>query len=138
MITGKPFDLEILTPSGLAFEGKVEAVSLPAKDKPFQVLANHAPIVAELAIGAITLNDSQNKKQTFATSGGFVQVAHNKVSCVVETAEESGSIDVQRALEAKRRAEERLARRGEVDFVRAELSLARSLNRLRVAQYRGL
>jgi F-type H+-transporting ATPase subunit epsilon len=133
MTTGKPFDLEIVTPSGLAFEGKVEAVAVPGKDKPFQVLANHAPVVAELGIGAIIFNDNANKNTTFATSGGFVQVLNNKVSCVVETAEDSGSIDVQRAQEAKKRAEERLAKRSEHDAMRAELSLARSLNRLRVA-----
>lgn len=133
MTTGKPFDLEIVTPSGLAFEGKVEAVLVPGKDKPFQVLANHAPVVAELGIGAIKFNDSSNKDTFYATSGGFVQVLNNKVSCVVETAEEAGSIDVQRALEAKQRAEERLAKRSEHDAVRAELSLARSLNRLKIS-----
>lgn len=133
MTTGKSFDLEIITPTGLAFEGKVEAVTVPATDKPFQVLANHAPIMAELGIGAIKFNDSANKATLFATSGGFVQVLNNKVSCVVETAEEALSINAERALEAKKRAEERLAKRSEHDAARAELSLARSLNRLRIA-----
>ncbi len=133
MTTGKPFDLEIITPSGLAFEGKVEAVTVPAKDKPFQVLANHAPIMAELGIGAIKFNDGANKITLFATSGGFVQVLKNKVSCVVETAEESLTIDAARALEAKKRAEERLAKRTEHDAIRAELSLARAINRLNLA-----
>lgn len=133
MTTGKSFDLEIITPTGLAFEGKVEAVTVPASDKPFQVLANHAPIMAELGIGAIKFNDSANKTTLFATSGGFVQVLNNKVSCVVETAEEALSINAERALEAKKRAEERLAKRSEHDATRAELSLARSLNRLKIA-----
>lgn len=133
MTTGKPFDLEIITPSGLAFEGKVEAVLVPASDKPFQVLANHAPTVATLGIGAIVFNDSANKVSKYATSGGFVQVLNNKVSCVVETAEDASSIDVQRAQEAKRRAEERLAKRAEHDTLRAEASLARAINRLRIA-----
>jgi F-type H+-transporting ATPase subunit epsilon len=133
MITGKPFDLEIVTPSGVAFEGKVEAVTVPAEDRPFQVLYNHAPIVAQLAIGAITFNDSQNHVTLFATSGGFVHVLENKVSCVVETAEESRNIDVERALQAKQRAEEYLTKRSEHDRMRAELSLARSINRLKIA-----
>jgi F-type H+-transporting ATPase subunit epsilon len=133
MTTGKSFDLEIVTPSGLAFEGKVEAVTVPGKDKPFQVLANHAAVVAELGIGAIKFNDSTDKSTFYATSGGFVQVLNNKVSCVVETAEEAGSIDVQRAQEAKRRAEERLAKRTEHDALRAEVSLARALNRIKIS-----
>jgi F-type H+-transporting ATPase subunit epsilon len=133
MTTGKPFDLEIVTPSGLAFEGRVEAVTVPGKDKPFQVLFNHAPIVAELGIGTIKFNDGADQTTLYATSGGFVQVLANKVSCVVETAEEAGSINAQRALEARKRAEERLAKRAEHDALRAELSLARSLNRLKIA-----
>ncbi|MCS6809383.1 MAG: ATP synthase F1 subunit epsilon [Bacteroidota bacterium] len=133
MITGKPFNLEIVTPSGVVFEGMVESVSLPAVDKPFQVLANHAPLVATLGIGAIIFQDSTQKVSIYATSGGFVQVLHNKVSCVVETAEDASSIDVIRAQESKRRAEERLAKRSECDVVRAEASLARALNRLKVA-----
>jgi F-type H+-transporting ATPase subunit epsilon len=60
-------------------------------------------------------------------------VLNNKVSCVVETAEESVSINVERAGEAKKRAEERLAKRAEHDAARAELALARSLNRLKIA-----
>ena len=133
MTTGKPFALEIVTPSGLAFEGSVESVTVPGSYLPFQVLANHAPIVAELGVGAITFNDSQNKVTRYATSGGFVQVQDNKVSCVVETAEEASAINMPRALEAKRRAEERLAQRPEHDAKRAELSLARSMNRLKVS-----
>lgn len=133
MTTGKSFDLEIVTPSGLAFEGKVEAVTVPGKDKSFQVLANHAAVVAELGIGAIKFNDSADKSTFYATSGGFVQVLNNKVSCVVETAEEAGSIDVQRAQEAKRRAEERLAKRTEHDALRAEVSLSRAMNRIKIS-----
>ncbi len=131
MVTGKPFTIEIVSPSKVEYEGEVEAVSVPGAYAPFQILHNHAPIIAELEIGTIRFNDSQDKETVYACGGGFVQVKDNFVSIVVESAEESGSIDIDRAVEAKQRAEERLRKREEYDRKRAELSLARAVNRLR-------
>ncbi len=136
MITGKPFDLEIVTPSRIEFTGKVESVSVPGSYRPFQILYNHAPIVAELEIGEIHFNDSDDQDTIYASGGGFVQVLNNKVSIVVESAEEAGSIDIERALEAQQRAEDRLKRREEYDFKRSKLALARAINRLKIAGYK--
>lgn len=133
MLTGKPFDLEIITPEGLEFEGRVESVTVPGAMGRFQVLYNHAPIISELEIGVIKFNDSRDNETMYATSGGFVQVLNNKVSIIVETAEESGSIDVQRALAAKKRAEEELRRSDRLSQQKAQLALERAINRLRVA-----
>lgn len=133
MLTGKPFSLEIVTPEGLEFEGKVEAVTVPGAMGRFQVLYNHAPIISEVEIGVIKFNDSRDDETIYATSGGFVQVLDNKVSVIVETAEASGSIDVQRALAAKKRAEEEIAQRDRIGAKKAQLALQRAMNRLRVA-----
>lgn len=133
MLTGKPFDLEIITPEGVEFEGKVESVTVPGAMGRFQVLYNHAPIISELEIGVIKFNDSRDNEMLYATSGGFAQVLDNKVSIIVETAEESGTIDVQRALAAKKRAEEELAQRNKVSAQKAQIALERAINRLRVA-----
>lgn len=133
MLTGKPFDLEIITPEGMEFEGRVESVTVPGAMGRFQVLYNHAPVISELEIGVIKFNDSRDNETLYATSGGFVQVLDNKVSIIVETAEESGTIDVQRALTAKKRAEEELAHRDKISAQKAQLALERAINRLRVA-----
>lgn len=133
MLTGKPFFLEIVTPEGLEFEGEVEAVTVPGTMGRFQVLYNHAPIISEVEIGVIKFNDSRDDETIYATSGGFVQVLDNKVSIIVETAEASGSIDVQRALAAKKRAEEDIAQRDRIGAKKAQLALQRAMNRLRVA-----
>lgn len=133
MLTGKPFELEIITPEGLEFEGTVESVTVPGAMGPFQVLYNHAPVISELEIGVIKFNDSRDNETLYATSGGFVQVLNNKVSIIVETAEAAGSIDVQRALAAKKRAEEEMARRDRLGQEMARAALERAVNRLRVA-----
>lgn len=135
MLTGKPFDLEIITPERIAFEGKVESVTVPGAYRPFQILFNHAPIIAELEVGQLRFNDSSDKHSLYATGGGFVQVLNNKVSIVVESAEDSHDINVDRALEAKKRAEERLRNRDEIDYHRAKFALVRAMNRLKTAHY---
>lgn len=137
MITGKPFSLEIVAPESMVYEGSVDSVTLPGVDGQFQMLHNHAPIISALQIGSISLTDAAGTHHIFATGGGFVQMLNNKTSIVVESAEESTSIDIQRALEAKRRAEDRLRQRELFDSKRAEISLMRALNRLRIAGYSG-
>jgi F-type H+-transporting ATPase subunit epsilon len=134
MITGKPFDVEIVTPERVMFEGKADSVTVPGTHTPFQMLYNHAPIVSSLGVGAIVITDDAGKTTIYATSGGFVQMLHNKASVVVETAEDVSTIDAKRAAEAKRRAEDRLANRTEYDADRSQLALARAVNRLNLSK----
>jgi len=137
MLTGKPFALEIVTPEGIVFEGMVEMVQVPGTLGPFQVLYGHAPIISELDIGITRFNDSEDNESIWATSSGFAQFFHNKMTLVVETAEDATTIDIQRALAAKRRAEALLAKKEAVDFHRAQISLLKALNRLKAAQLVG-
>ena len=72
-------------------------------------------------------------EKLLATSGGFLEVKNNRISLVVESAEFAEQIDVERAKSAEKRAKERLAKKGEVDMLRAEMALTRALNRLKVS-----
>jgi F-type H+-transporting ATPase subunit epsilon len=70
----------------------------------------------------------------YATGGGYLEVRDNKVVVLVESAERPEEIDVERARAARARAEGRLKSHDpSFDAVRAELALARALNRLRLA-----
>jgi F-type H+-transporting ATPase subunit epsilon len=129
----KVFDLKVITPSGKEFEGKVSSVTCPGTVGSFQVLYNHAPLLSSLDIGPIEIG-AADKTLSMAVSGGFAQVYHNSVLILAETAELSDRIDVERASEAKKRAEDRLsAHRKEIDVRRAEAALHRAINRLKVA-----
>jgi F-type H+-transporting ATPase subunit epsilon len=75
----------------------------------------------------------------FACSGGFLQVAENRVIVLADTAERADEIDEARAEEARRRAEALLRDRDKLsrdELFRAESSLRRAIVRLRVARYR--
>lgn len=86
-------NIDIVTPQRIIFSGKCVSVSLPGAKSPFQVLYNHAPIVSALELGAIKIVNEDNNEVLYATEGGFVEVLDNRVSIVVETAEESSEIN---------------------------------------------
>ena len=128
--------LEVITPSKAAYKGKVISVTVPGTQGNFQILSNHAPIMSSLEIGVIKIVEDDNKELIFATSGGTVEVVDNKITILAESFESKDEIDAKRAEEAKKRAQERLAKRKteKIDDLRAELALKRAINRLKVLE----
>ncbi len=130
----KSFHLEIVTPKRTVFSADVESFSAPGVVGGFQVLKSHAPLLSSIRVGEVKIIGVDEKELRFATSGGFVEVHHNKVVMLAETAERSDEIDIERAKQAKERAQRRLAeRRLEIDLERARFSLLRSINRMKIA-----
>jgi F-type H+-transporting ATPase subunit epsilon len=131
----KPFEVQILTPNGSVYNGTVTGIKLPGTEGNFEVLHNHASLMSGLEVGVISIKNDA-KVDYIAVSGGFVEVNSNKVTVLAESAEPKEEIDLQRALQAKKRAEERLAaeKKNAVDQIRAELALNRAVNRIKVAQ----
>lgn len=130
----KAFKLEIITPHRVVFKDEATSVSAPGVVGGFQVLYNHAPILAGLEIGELKVKDTSGNDITYATTGGFLEVKDNVVSVLVETAERAGEINVERATAARERARERLHMpQPDIDVERAQRALARALNRLRIA-----
>jgi len=132
----KKFKTEIVTPEKLVFSEEIESLVVPAERGYLGVLAGHAPLLATLQPGEITIKGSSKGELHFATSGGFLEVTPGKAVLLTESAEEAAQIDVPRAEESKKRAEERLAVAApkEVDKSRAKAALERAMNRLKVAQ----
>jgi F-type H+-transporting ATPase subunit epsilon len=133
-MTGKEFDLEIVTPKRVVFNARVESFSAPGVLGGFQVLHSHAPLLSNLTIGVVKVLDAEGKESHYATSGGFVEVRNNKAVMLAETAERSNEIDVVRAKASVARAQERIStKHAGVDIDRARQSLLRALNRLKVS-----
>jgi F-type H+-transporting ATPase subunit epsilon len=124
--------VEIITPNKIGYKGEVSSITVPGTKGNFQILYNHAPIISSLEIGEIIIEANDSEKEYFATSGGTIEVVNNKVIVLAETFERTKDIDVNRAEEAKVRAEERLKKKREenIDELRAELALKRAINRL--------
>ncbi|MCO5233332.1 MAG: ATP synthase F1 subunit epsilon [Chitinophagales bacterium] len=75
--------LDILTPEGKVYSGEADAVQLPGLDGLFQILNNHAPLIAALAEGVVKVQ-SKNEKKTFNIKTGIVEVFNNKISVLTE------------------------------------------------------
>jgi F-type H+-transporting ATPase subunit epsilon len=131
--------VEIVAPDGAVYADTVSIVVAPGVEGELGILARHEPLVSLLAIGETRVRRLDGDWERFATGIGYLQVLFNKVMLVVDHAEQAGRIDVERAEGARRRAEDRLARRAdpeaeaEVDYFRAEMALKRAENRLKVA-----
>lgn len=76
--------LEIRTPEQSLYEGEVSAVKLPGSDGSFEILNDHAPIIASLQSGEIRIKTSEGD-QFFKTGNGFVEVLKNEVVVLVES-----------------------------------------------------
>jgi F-type H+-transporting ATPase subunit epsilon len=101
------FKLEIVTPEKKVVDTVAEEVQIPGKNGYLGVLPGHAPLITELAVGEISYCENSNELW-LAVAWGFAEVLPDKVTILAETAERPAEIDVARAREAKKRAEERL------------------------------
>lgn len=129
--------VEIVTPFGLSYQADVNSCIIPGALGQFQVLKNHAGMLSIVNIGPIKIEEATGKTKFLATSGGFCEIDKNKVRIIVESAELADSINVERAKDARDRAEKRLERKkDDSDLDRVRLALARAFNRLKVAKLR--
>ncbi|RDW22257.1 F0F1 ATP synthase subunit epsilon [Oceanobacillus arenosus] len=129
----KTLTVSVVTPSGPVLEDDFEMVVCRAENGEIGILPNHIPLVAPLSISAIRLK-RDGEERHIAISGGIMEVSANKVTILAQSAEKPASIDVQRAREAKARAERRLqSKQDNVDYVRAEQALKRAMNRLDIS-----
>ena len=76
--------LEIITPDRKVFEGEVTAVRFPGTDGSFEVLNNHAPLIAALQAGEVAVTGATGG--TFRIGGGIVEVLRNNVIVLAESA----------------------------------------------------
>ena len=125
--------LDIVTPDKVVLNAEVDYVGACGVDGQFGLLPQHAPLLSALKVGDLYYRQGNEVHWVFV-SGGFVQISDNKVTVLAESAELASDIDVERAQEAKARAEKRLADpKADIDLVRAELALQRAVARIRVA-----
>jgi F-type H+-transporting ATPase subunit epsilon len=132
-----PIRCEIVSQDRKVFEGDVDIVVAPGAEGEMGILPHHAPVLTALKTGVLRVRHG-GQEQVFAIAGGFMEVQPNLVTVLADAAEASEEIDVARAEEARRRAEESLknAPRESEAHLQAEAALRRSNLRLSVAKRR--
>src|SRR6476659_2619884 len=132
-----PLQLEIVTPEKLAYSDEVDSVQLPGSEGELGGLPHHAPLISTLGAGELRLRNG-GEDEYFAIVGGFLQVLPDKVVVMAETADMASEIDLEKAQEARRQAEQALEG-GFVegaDLAAARAALQTALLRIRVAERR--
>lgn len=126
------FELEIISPDRIFYEGQVPFVELTTSEGDIGVYKQHIPMTCILVPGLVKIYETENGEPKVAVvHGGFVQILEDKVTIMAEVAEWPEEIDLHRAEEAKIRAERRINQGGEgVSIDRAEAALRRSLARI--------
>jgi F-type H+-transporting ATPase subunit epsilon len=133
-------ELIVVTPQRQLLRETVVEVTLPGAEGQLGILPGHAPLITELGIGELSYRaKNASESRPLAVISGFAEVLGDRVTVLAETAERPEEIDLQRAEEAKKRAEQRLAAAASdpnVDWGRAAVALQRSLIRIQVARKR--
>jgi F-type H+-transporting ATPase subunit epsilon len=103
-----PLKVEIITQERQVFSDEVDMVMARGVDGEMGILPQHAPLVTALDFGEVRVRRG-NVEESFAVGGGVMQVAHNRVIILADSAEQAAEIDLARAEEARRRAEKMVA-----------------------------
>ena len=82
------FHVDIVLPAKIAYEGEISSLVVPAYEGYLGVLAHHAPILAQLKPGIITLRDSLGKTMNFSLkSNGFLEFSENRATLILDSLE---------------------------------------------------
>ena len=125
------FLLEIYTPFGKYFDRNVDELIVQSDDYVLGILPNHAPLIAKVKTSKMYIIQNGERK-CYAIGEGLINVSKDGVVLLLESIEGKKDIDINRAREAKRRAEERLEMRVNIDLERAQRALNRAKTRIDV------
>lgn len=130
------FQLQIISPNRIFYDGQVSMVEMNTGEGQIGVYARHLPITTTLEPGIVRIHEADSVREA-AVHAGFAVILQDKVTLMAEVAEWPEEIDVNRAEEAKIRAERRLSmNEPNLDVARAELALRRSLTRIELSKNR--
>ena len=128
--------LEIVTPERALTHEDVDEVELPGSEGYLGILPGHTPLLTSLKVGELWYRKG-NEKFFLSIASGWAEVLPDRVRLLARVGERAEDIDLRRAEEAKRRAEERLqsARSGaaDIDIERARIAMIKALVRIQVA-----
>ena len=128
------FELKMIEPDGMFFEGEGEFLEFTSVEGQMGVYKNHIPLTTILEPCVVKIHaNGETKKE--AVLGGFIEIQKERITILAEDANWPEEIDVERAKAAKQRAEERLNQKeAGLDVVRAEAALKRAVARIGAAR----
>jgi F-type H+-transporting ATPase subunit epsilon len=124
--------LEIVTPEAKVFSEDVEMVSLTGIEGEMGVYPEHMPLMTQLVAGEITARKN-GENIYLAVGDGFVQITGQRVAVLTDMAIKADDIDENKAEEARRQAESRLAQKlSDEEAATIHAALAHATTQLKV------
>lgn len=130
--------VEIITGERVVYEETdVDSVVAPGAEGQLGILPSHAPLFTLLSLGEMRVVKG-GVEQSLAVFGGFLEVSNDHVRILADAAERAEEIDLDRAEQARARAESRRSDRQAAaeDMIRAEAAMRRSMVRLKISRRR--
>lgn len=129
--------LKIVTPERIVLEKEISQITLPVLDGQITILPGHRAYIAALKAGEIMFKENDKKEILLATSGGFIEFNDNNLVILADTAENAEEIDLVRAEEAKKRAQELKKEKismNDVEYARVAAAVEKEMARVKVAK----
>ncbi|HHX58203.1 MAG TPA: ATP synthase F1 subunit epsilon [Candidatus Moranbacteria bacterium] len=106
----KKINLKIVTPERVILESEATQITLPTKGLgEITILPDHIPYLSILAPGLVEVKNGEEESVPMAISGGVLEFHENELTLLADTAERAEEIDLERAEEARKRAEKMMA-----------------------------
>ena len=129
------FGLKIIASDKVFYEGRCRNLVIPAPDGEVGLLPHHENMAIAIEVGIARMQVEEGEWSEIAVGTGFAEIVNNRVTLLVDTAERPEDIDVRRAQEQKERAQEQMRQKRSIQqYYHTQASLARAMNRLRLAQ----
>lgn len=126
------FSLKIIASDKVFYNGKCGIVIVPALDGEQAIMSHHEDMVIATRVGTVRFREDEDCEWQSAVVGiGFVHIANNRVTMLVDTAERPEDIDELRARQALERAQEQLRQKQSIqEYHVSRASFARAMVRL--------
>ncbi|MDD3498185.1 MAG: ATP synthase F1 subunit epsilon [Candidatus Moranbacteria bacterium] len=129
--------LKIITPERITYESDgINQATLPVSDGEVTILPNHRSYIASLKPGEVILK-KDGEEIDLAISGGFIEFHDNELVVLADEAERAEEIDLEKAEEAKKRAEDiknKVISTDEAEYARVAAALEKELAKIKVAK----
>lgn len=131
--------VSVVTPDGKVYEKQTSLAICKTTEGELGIMPNHTPVLASLAVDEVRVKTGEDHYDEIAVSGGFLEFSSNILSIVASAAERKENIDTSRAKRARDRAQKKIqeaqSKHDAKELKRAEISLKRALNRIKVSEH---
>ena len=133
MADERSFKLRIISPDRIFYEGEAIMLELNTLDGLVGIYKNHMPMTYIIEPGVMRITESEESVKEAALHSGFMQILQEEITVLAEVVEWPEEIDLDRAEDAKERAEKRIQEKAQgTDIYRAEAALLRAMARINV------